>query len=274
MVSLVRKTAKHWFDNIIRSCCTRQFRVLFGVFWFLLFVSNCRLMLDGQQSMVQVPVTVATREPSRPLPTPILVMGMPKTGTSTIHAFFERAGYRSSHYKCQGMYCGLCIQAAIKKKEPPLKACGDYEVYAQMDIENLGQCHLPQVVDLDILYQEAPNATWILPTRNMTRWARSTQNWIGASMRSLAKRLAKCKEGPETPFPKDLIAWHQAHLERIRNYCSAHPSLTLVEIDIEDPTTGTVMAQHFRSDASYWGHENDSSKSKASWASVEKQKAG
>jgi hypothetical protein len=203
-------------------------------------------------------------EQKRLLPTPILVVGLPKTGTSTVHNFFKKSGYSSSHYKCNESYfCGMCFKSAIKSGKPPLASCGGYEVYAQMDVENTGQCHFPQITDLEILHEEAPNATFILSTRNMTHWATSVRNWVGG-VRSMAGRLAKCEEGPKTRFPDDLIVWHHAHLERIREFVRTHPSHTLVEIDIEDPRTGEIMAQRFGSDARFWGHVNDGTKTNAS----------
>jgi len=201
------------------------------------------------------------------LPTPILLVGLPKTGTSTIHAFFERSGYRSSHFRCLNntLYCGRCIKVAIEQGKPPLQTCGNYEVWAQMDIENLGQCHFPQIHNLDILHQEAPNATFVLSLRNMTKWAYSVQNWVG-QVRSLAARLSKCEGGPKSKQAPDLIQWHQEHIERIRDFVKNHPSHHLVEINIEDPRAGELMSQWFgsASPASHWGHENDSLQRNAS----------
>ena len=94
--------------------------------------------LISEPSMSKIHSNVSL-ETTRLLPTPILIVGMPKTGTSTIHAFFERSGYRSSHFKClnRTIHCGLCIKVAIEEDKPPLKTCGDYEVWAQMDVENV-----------------------------------------------------------------------------------------------------------------------------------------
>lgn len=172
--------AVKWIGLLTFICLLRQF--------VLLAKQNVSVPTLELGSVSFVP------QPSRPtrlLPTPILLMGMPKTGTSTVHAFFERSGYRSSHYRCiDRLYCGLCIRAALQKGQPALKSCGDYEVWAQMDVENLGQCHFPQIVNLEELHNEAPNATFVLTHRNMTRWAKSVKNWVGAT-RSMAARLAK-----------------------------------------------------------------------------------
>ena len=203
----------------------------------------------------------------RLLPTPILLVGMPKTGTSTIHEFFKQSGYRSSHYKCTNdLYCGLCIRVAVEQAKPALKTCGDYEVWAQMDFENLGNCHFPQITNLQALHQEAPNATMVLSLRNMTRWVRSVRHWMGGGQISMAARLAKCKGGPDSKAAEDLIKWHHDHITRIREFVQKHPSHRLVEINIEDPMAGDIMESYFgsASPARNWGHVNDSLQKNAS----------
>jgi len=203
----------------------------------------------------------------RLLPTPILLVGLPKTGTSTIHTFFERSGYHSCHYKCANdLYCGLCIRVAVEKGIPPLRTCGGYVVWAQMDIESLSHCHFPQIVNLEALHQEAPNATMVLSLRNMTRWVRSVKHWVGGDQRSMAARLTKCSYGPESKGEEDLIKWHHNHIQRIRDFVAKYPSHRLVEINIEDPRAGQIMERHFgaASPARNWGHENESLQSSAS----------
>eukprot|EP00934_Nitzschia_sp_Nitz4_P005424 Nitzschia sp. Nitz4//scaffold45_size130396//75938//76747//NITZ4_003457-RA/size130396-processed-gene-0.104-mRNA-1//-1//CDS//3329552422//5414//frame0 len=194
------------------------------------------------------------------LPLPILVVGLPKAGTSSIGTFFQRAGFNSSHYKCvNNLLCGLCINTAVKAKKPPLLTCGGYDVWAQMDVENLGQCHFPQIEDLDALHEEVPEATLILNTRNLTRWVKSVKNWLG-DRGSMAMRLAKCSVGPASKQPQDLMDWHLAHLQRIRDFVKLHPSHTLVEVDVEDPQAGHVLATAFGPPTlpEFWGRENDS----------------
>lgn len=248
---------------VIVSLILSQLHLLIGT--TVVVREDSTLSVEGSMSMTHH--VMRSTETARLLPTPILLVGMPKTGTSTIHSFFERSGYRSSHFRCLNntLYCGLCIKVAIEQHKPPLKTCGDYEVWAQMDIENLGQCHFPQIHNLEILHQEAPHATFLLSLRNMTRWAHSVQNWVG-NVRSLAARLSKCKGGPKSKHAQDLIQWHYEHIQRIREFVKNHPSHTLLEINIEDPHAGEIMSQWFgtASPATNWGHENDSLQRNAS----------
>lgn len=53
-----------------------------------------------------------------PLPKPVLVVGMPKVGTTSIYQYFVQADhYRASHHKCNVkplIFCGLCLRDTIR----------------------------------------------------------------------------------------------------------------------------------------------------------------
>jgi len=104
------------------------------------------------------------------LPTPILVVGMPKVGTTSIASYFRCGGIRASHFSCevnddddltrpwrncllprgaggggsggrgQGQsdagtepLCAVCIERNIVRGRPPFEGCGPYEVFGEMD---------------------------------------------------------------------------------------------------------------------------------------------
>ena len=100
-----------------------------------------------------------------PLPTPILVMGMPKVGTTSIASYFRCGNVRSSHFSCEvnddddltrpwrncllpkgaggggtsrsdvgtGPLCAVCIERNIGRGRPPFEGCGSYDVFGEMD---------------------------------------------------------------------------------------------------------------------------------------------
>ena len=96
------------------------------------------------------------------LPTPILVMGMPKVGTTSITAYFRCGNVRSSHFSCEvnddddltrpwrncllpkgagggrsdagtEPLCAVCIERNIVRGRPPFEGCGSYDVFGEMD---------------------------------------------------------------------------------------------------------------------------------------------
>jgi hypothetical protein len=77
------------------------------------------------------------------LPFPVINLGFPKMGTSSIHAFFGCGGYRSMHFRCNKNYaCAECLRTQyIEKQEVNLKECGIADVYSQIDRDD----YFPQV---------------------------------------------------------------------------------------------------------------------------------
>ena len=215
--------------------------------------------------------------PSLPLPKPVIVVGMPKAGTTTIHSFFQDAGYKSSHYRCKedqgirNLFCGHCIRDAIQNNLPPLKTCGDYEVWAQLDVTyypflNIPDCYFPQFFDMETFHQEAPNATIIFNRRDLDHWSRSIQMW-----KNMSERLTTCAGGPASGSTEDLQQWHKNHIQKIRRFVQKHPSHALVEIDIEDPMTAKRMATLFQVSEDFWGHKNINHKTTATTTTVAAQ---
>jgi Sulfotransferase domain len=211
---------------------------------------------------------------SLPLPKPIIVTGLPKAGTSTIHDFFQRAGYRSSHWLCESRpgqeICGMCIHRAIYNSLPPLKSCGDYDVWAQLDVSvpPPTPCYFPQSIYLQELHDESPKATFILNRRNLSHWVQSVENY-----KDLAYSLMKCNghggptpafltvapmEGPQVKMFQRVswMLWSHRQTQRVKDFVLKHPSHALVEIDIEDPATANYMAALFQTKAAFWGHAN------------------
>mmetsp|Transcript_36229 Transcript_36229/g.66553 ORF Transcript_36229/g.66553 Transcript_36229/m.66553 type:complete len:279 (+) Transcript_36229:180-1016(+) len=192
----------------------------------------------------------------RPLPNPVVVLGMPKTGTSTIASFFRGAGYNTSHWVCgKKGYCGKCMPDAVSLGHPPLTSCGEYDVWAQMDLTlpDKGLCHMPQVQYLQDIHDEAPMATFIMNTRNVTRWIKSMRGWS-----SLDKRFVKCSKATGLNASDDLSLERYIvdHVRMVRDFVNRNPTHALVEVDIEDPNAGCIMSSLFKTDSKFWTHHN------------------
>ena len=56
-------------------------------------------------------------------------------------------------------------------------ACGDYDVFAQIDYEPNGACLFPQMYFLQTLLRYLPSACFILNTRPTEHWLESVRNW-------------------------------------------------------------------------------------------------
>jgi len=222
------------------------------------------------------------------LPKPIIVLGLPKSGTTSIYHFFRCAGIPSSHYCCspgasdhppcypEGTVqrereyhkCGFCIERNLRKGLPPLHGCGDkFDVFAQIDTEMVsydidkrsgkliswGRMYLPQVTELENLNLHYPNATFILNLRDPASWERSVKNWFNLAAAFRRTHL------PDYHYPDGKMAlqeFYSDHNERIRNFVKKYPSHTLVEVNIEDEKAGDQLANAFGLDSSCWTKSN------------------
>jgi Sulfotransferase domain len=197
----------------------------------------------------------------------IIVVGQPKSGTSSVTSFFtkqdRKTKFRACHFACAipvdangygtynnktvGRYMGVCMAEAKQKKLPLIKTCGDYDMIGQMDFSKPTHCHLPQVTMLQELHEEHPDATFILNLRNVHHWSSSVTRWGG-----MGTRLSKCEMGPKNAKAVSLRTWYQEHTTRIRLFVAQHPTHALVEIDVESPDTGPRLAAIFGLDEQGW----------------------
>ncbi len=146
---------------------------------------------------------------------PIIVVGLPKAGTSTLFAYFHCLGFYSQHWYCCGpqhhaqqedmtAYISDCMISNLQDQIPILEGCGNYDVYTELNgprrktsmdsnfvavdgtIGYRPRIFLPQHYNLEELHQYAPNATWIFNVRPVEDWIHSVRQ-VPANM--LAKQL-------------------------------------------------------------------------------------
>lgn len=152
---------------------------------------------------------------SNHLESPIMVLGLPKAGTSSIFAYFHCMGFYSQHWYCCGpqhhaqqddmpAYISDCMVSNLQDRLPILDGCGEYDVYTELNgprrktpadqafraadgtIGYRPRLFLPQHFHLEELHAYAPNATWILNVRPINDWVHSVRQ-VPANM--LAKQL-------------------------------------------------------------------------------------
>lgn len=167
------------------------------------------------------------------------VVGMPKSGTSSIAQFFRCGGYRVSHQTCGSQTCARCIWNNLQDGRAILHGCDQYDVYTQLDEDGLGQdhfCFFPQL-NLTRLHQAYPSSTFILNVRNPIHWVDSVNDW-----NSLRTRLSRCHLGSyNLQEDGQLVAFYRAHNEYVRAFAHASGH-RLLEVDIEG--NGSALAVH------------------------------
>jgi len=155
------------------------------------------------------------QKPSMLLPTPVIVMGFPKAGTSSIFTFFQKQGLLSQHWYCckeqtnpkKGgpTLMGDCLLDNLwrNKSTDIFDGCGEFDVYSEINgprkVKHHPQLHekkgfllddgsvdfdgpgkrifFPQHFRIQELHESYPNATWILNWRDFDSWIESVLNW-------------------------------------------------------------------------------------------------
>ena len=132
---------------------------------------------------------------------PVINVGFPKVGSTSLHLLAECIGWKSVHWRFDNpyyamnsseekfKYAGREMQMCARDGKPMLSCVSGYDVYAQIDVvaSESGGCAFPQISNLQGLILENPMATFVLPSRNAEAWAISA-----IKFRRLDARIAAC----------------------------------------------------------------------------------
>uniref|UniRef100_A0A7S1BXJ7 Sulfotransferase domain-containing protein n=1 Tax=Corethron hystrix TaxID=216773 RepID=A0A7S1BXJ7_9STRA len=224
--------------------------------------SSFSISSGGIRSRVEVTDTLPP--PSKlKLPTPVISMGFPKTGTTSLFAYFHCGRHASSHYRCsEGVgrfHCGNCIQWNIEHGNPILHGCGNFDVWAEINVSNtlnkIPTLFLPQVEHLDLIHRDYPNATFVLTNRNPKTWVESVIKWHQLHDIFIKSNITGLPSGSGKTV-KELRNFFVGHHKRIQNFVHEHPSHTLVEINIDSKKAGIQLEEAFGVNAQCWGQSN------------------
>jgi hypothetical protein len=216
------------------------------------------------------------------LPQPILVVGLPKAGTSSLFGFFHCNGLYSQHWYCCGEQREFnqggpgtmadCMLYNLQHDLYILEGCGDYDVYTEINgprrmagkipwSHPRAHIFLPQHYYLQEIHEQYPQATLILNTRPTHEWVQSVRTWGNMLARQFANEVHSM-EGSELPLPRGLqmdlflTKLFDDHSALVKEFVKQHPSHTLIEVDISKNETGKVLADAFGLEERCWGHVN------------------
>lgn len=202
-----------------------------------------------------------------PLAYPILNVGFPKDGSSTLFKFFQ-CTFKGTPMIATHDQFGRCNRKALEKGQPPLSGCPYHrnkQALMQMD-QNYAPCAFPQISMLDEIHQEHPNATFVLNFRPIHHWMSSAAKWKHMTARWRQKGciknlpgFVKLKERPKSDERRklELQRWWCSHISHIRAFVKQYPSHKLIELDLyDDEHSADTLATLFDSKKSCWGQTN------------------
>ena len=234
----------------------RSVIVLLSVLLFLIVVL-VRSSASGNVSSTTTPPVRTT------LNHPIILVGLPHSGSLAIHEYLKCHGLSSIHYCCDGSSktefpcesCGDCVLKNLQARRPAFKRClgsttMPQVVWSRFDQETAETWFLPQHFAIGLLHESYPHATWILQTRGSSKeWATSIYHW-----HSMTRRIFHAFGLPidpphaltPAPDPKSTVSKEEIEADmewqlqtRVYNQTEHRRKLELLEL-VYDNHTATI----------------------------------
>ncbi len=160
----------------------------------------------------------------------IILIGLPKSGTSSFQYLFKLLEYNSYHWMKNNQYIGMMIYKNKKNNKPLLNDFCNTDVITQMDVcLNKYTCYWPQIIDYKQLHKENLNSIFILNKRDPRKLLKSFKKWG-----KLNERLYKYSpEIISNKTDKGFIEFVNKFYKDIENYFSKYPKSKFITYDIE-----------------------------------------
>jgi len=160
----------------------------------------------------------------------IILIGLPKSGTSSFQHLFKLLGYKSYHWTKNKNYIGMMIYKNKIENKPLLHDFCDTDVITQMDVcLSKNTSYWPQIIHYEQLHKENLDSVFILNKRDPKKLLKSFKNWG-----KLDKRLYEYS--PEIVINKTdegFIEFVEKFYKDIENYFSKYPKSKFITFDIE-----------------------------------------
>ena len=254
---------------------------------------------DQDNPKKRIPPVPAPQARPQDLQLPMLITGLPKSGTTTVHDYFSCAlgVWATAHQWVLNttnnkiMAIGDCmynnlqtIQREQKQKTHDnhhnnrnattlLKSCGHARVFSDIGIirfksrHDKGMCFYPSLSQeaLEAFYQMAPYGTILHLVRDPTAWYLSCRKWQGkGGLMEKWSRNPACSRDIFPPPSSSQEAWesfYHDHNTRIRQFVAHHPTLHYLEIPLA-ADTGRILEEAYGYSAACWGHANPNDNAK------------
>jgi hypothetical protein len=163
----------------------------------------------------------------------ILLIGFPKSGTSSFQELFIKLGYMSVHWTCDKGYIGMLIKQNKIKKIPLLTGLHKYDSITQMDVcISKRENYWPQLTDYKQLYYENKNAIIILNKRCPEKILSSFKQWG-----NFDKRMYNYNpELIDNKTDKGFIDFVEKHYSDVEAFFNSIPEAKFIVYDIENDT--------------------------------------
>ena len=178
----------------------------------------------------------------------IFIIGFNKTGTRTLHNYFEKNGYLSIHWEYRRL--AKKIKYNYENNNPLLSGYEQYKVYSDMeDHINYNYAHITYFKELDKQY---PNSKFILNIRNVDNWIKSRNRHMDGKYKDYF--LFRLKITIEELNKKWRDEYYQ-HCNNVINYFKNTSKLLIFDIEKDKVNKLNEFFPEFILSSKYYTHE-------------------
>jgi hypothetical protein len=190
-----------------------------------------------------------------------LVIGFPKSGTSTIHKACHESGLRTAHWKTAMGFCGKLIYDRYLAGQDPLLDFANYDFLAQIDVcrprEEMNYWPNLDLAVLMAIRRNHPECCFVLNVRDTSKIISSISRW-GSMRRRLTQADIVGLPAGYGDKDEDLRNWIEGHYAACRAIFGGHKNF--VEIQIESENARDLLGEALGVDVRWWGVANENVK--------------
>jgi hypothetical protein len=160
----------------------------------------------------------------------IILIGFPKSGTSSFQSLFLKLGYKSFHWTKGANYIGMLIKKNKELKKPLLQGFEQSDCITQMDVcLSPEKSYWPQLIDYQQIYNENKDSIYILNKRDPYKLLSSFKRWS-----KMDQRLFNFSpELIENKTDEGFIEFVEKHYHDVELFFEEHKEAKFLSFDID-----------------------------------------
>ena len=161
----------------------------------------------------------------------IILLGFPKSGTTSFQHLFVSLGYTSYHWKKGATPIGMLIKNNKDNNRPLLCDFEQTDCITQMDVcTDISNAYWPQLTDYEQLYYENSDSFFILNKRDPAKMLASFKKWSNLNERMHTYNPDILGDNTDDT----LLDLFKTHYEKIESFFILHPAAKFISFDIEN----------------------------------------
>lgn len=186
-----------------------------------------------------------------------IVIGFPKSGTSTIYHAAVKAGVRSVHWTHEGKPVGRLVYDGWFDQGDPLAHFQGVDLITQLDYCGYGrqENYWPNldIALLTAIRARYPDCIFILNVRAPEKIANSIERWGDLQDRITRRDIPGLPAG-RGRTPDELVRWITGHCDAVRRIFRGDPAF--LELDITAPDAPALLGRALGVEITWWGVAN------------------